>query len=103
MKYVKEAGFGIFLMPSQFLESPQSDQFKKLLQEKVYLQGIIQLPDDLFRNEHSKKSIILLQNRGQGAKQVSEVLLARLQTLKQPEKIAEFFKEFAQWKETYLN
>ena len=103
MKYVKEGGFGIFLMPSQFLESPQSANFKKLLQEKVYLQGIIQLPDDLFRNERSKKSIILLQNRGSKAKQVSEVLLARLQTLKQPEKVAEFFKEFAQWKETYLN
>lgn len=102
MKYVHDGDFGIFLVPSNLLQSEQNEYLKVWLQEEVYLQGIIQLPDELFRNEHSRKSILLLQKRGGNAQQASQVLLARLQTLKNPQKIAEFFKEFAEWQQQYL-
>ena len=65
MVYVKEGGFGIFLVPSDFLETEQAPELKKWLQEKVYLQGILQLPVSLFRAKHSQKSIIIVQNHGE--------------------------------------
>lgn len=98
MNYVKDNGFGLFLVPSNFLESEQAPNLKKWLKEKVYLQGIIQLPDEMFLNEASRKSIILLQKKGEAAQQVPQVLLAKLATLKEPQKVAEFFKQFEAWK-----
>ncbi len=69
MKYVKPDGFGLFLMPSNFLETEQSENVKKWFKEKGYLQGMIQLPDELFRNKQSQKSILILQRKGPNAKQ----------------------------------
>ncbi|MCD5003434.1 class I SAM-dependent methyltransferase [Enterococcus saccharolyticus] len=98
MNYVKEDGFGLFLVPSNFLETEQSQYLKQWLSESVYLQGIIQLPDDLFKNEASRKSILILQRRGSQATQVSEVLLAKLTSLKEPKYVTAFFQEFVAWK-----
>ncbi len=64
MKYVKPDGFGLFLMPSNFLETEQSENVKKWFKEEGYLQGMIQLPDELFRNKQSQKSILILQRKG---------------------------------------
>ncbi|MGX7131010.1 MULTISPECIES: class I SAM-dependent methyltransferase [Enterococcus] len=101
MNYVKENSFGFFLVPSNFLETEQSQALKQLFIEKVYLQAIIQLPDELFKNEVSRKSIIILQQKGEHAKQ-AEVLVAKLATLKDSAKVAEFFKEFEAWKTANL-
>ena len=98
MKYVKEDGFGFFLMPANFLETEQIEQLKKWLGQDVYLQGIIQLPDELFKTEASRKSILIIQRKGPQAKQVPEVLLAKLKSLKDPQYITGFFQEFIAWK-----
>ncbi|WP_159723382.1 class I SAM-dependent methyltransferase [Enterococcus sp. CSURQ0835] len=102
MHYVKPAGYGLFLVPSNFLETEQGPLLEKWLGKKVYLQGIIQLPDELFQSEHSRKSILLLQNTGADAKQVDKVLLVKLPTLKEPAKVSSFFKEFEDWKSSNL-
>ncbi|KPG71498.1 class I SAM-dependent methyltransferase [Enterococcus sp. RIT-PI-f] len=102
MNYVKPDGFGIFLIPSNFLETEQSDYLKKWLKEKVYLQGMIQLPDELFKQAHSRKSILLLQNKGEMSQQVSEVLLVKLASLKEPKNITKLFEQFAAWKAANL-
>ncbi|MGX7196045.1 class I SAM-dependent methyltransferase [Enterococcus olivae] len=98
MSYVKENGFGFFLAPSNFLETEQSDALKKWIGSQVYLQGIIRLPDELFKNESARKSILILQQKGEQAKQVPEVLLAQLTSLKDPKYMTAFFQEFIAWK-----
>lgn len=100
MKYVKEAGFGLFLLPTNFLESEQSDQLKKWLSSEVYLQGMVQLPESLFKTAESRKSIVILQRRGGEAKQL-EVLLASLGSLKNAKSMTEFVTKFKDW--TSLN
>ena len=51
---------------------------------------MIQLPDELFKSEQSRKSILLVQNKGADAEQVKEVLLAKLASLKDINKATEF-------------
>ncbi|MGV3085008.1 class I SAM-dependent methyltransferase [Enterococcus dispar] len=97
MNYVKEAGYGLFLVPSNLLESEQSVYFKKWMAEKVFLQGLIQLPDRLFQSEQSRKSILIVQNHGESAIQ-KEVFLAKLASLTDEKVIAKFFKQFEDWK-----
>ncbi len=100
MNYVKEGGFGLFLVPSNFLETEQSDYLKQWIGNNVYLQGIIQLPDELFKNETSRKSILILQRKGSDTKQVPEVLLAKLTSLKEKKYVTAFFQEFITWKKS---
>ncbi|MGY3748686.1 class I SAM-dependent methyltransferase [Vagococcus acidifermentans] len=102
MNYVTQDGFGVFLLPSQFLESEQAGQLKKWLTEKVYLQAILQLPENLFKNRASRKSIIVVQNRGEGASQATEVLLAELPSLKETQAVYQFIEEFNQWQHLNL-
>jgi site-specific DNA-methyltransferase (adenine-specific) len=100
MNYVKEGGFGLFLVPSNFLETEQSDYLKQWIGNNVYLQGIIQLPDELFKNEISRKSILILQRKGSDVEQVPEVLLAKLTSLKEAKYVTAFFQEFINWKKS---
>lgn len=102
MAYVKEAGFGLFLVPSNFLETEQGPLLQKWLGKEVFLQGIIQLPDELFKSEHSRKSILILQKAGNTAQQAEKVLLVKLSTLKDPSKVTEFFEKFEDWKSSNL-
>jgi len=41
----------------------------------AYLQGLLNLPKNLFLDEKSRKSIVVLQKRGANAKQAGKVLL----------------------------
>lgn len=102
MKYVKENGFGLFLVPTNFLQTDQSKYLKKWLVDKVYLQGIIQLPEELFKNKAASKSILILQQKGEKAKQVPEVLLAKVASLKEPKQVTAFFEEFKEWQSANL-
>ncbi|MDT2521810.1 class I SAM-dependent methyltransferase [Enterococcus raffinosus] len=102
MKYVKPDGFGLFLVPSNFLETEQGPLLQKWLKDDVLLQGIIQLPDELFKSEHSRKSILLLQKKGEIAQQAEKVLLVHLPSLKDPAQVTEFFKKFEDWKSSNL-
>ncbi|CAM3321952.1 class I SAM-dependent methyltransferase [Vagococcus fessus] len=102
MNYVKEDGFGLFLVPSNFLETDQASELKTWLTEKVYLQGVLQLPESLFKNKQSRKSIIIIQNRGDVSKQAKEVLLADVPSLKDGQQVQQFFKEFSTWKNKNL-
>lgn len=101
MNYVKPDGYGIFLVPADLLDTPQSPLLKKWLGH-VYLQGMINLPNSLFKSEQSRKSILILQKPGSQSRQAPEVLLAQLGSLKDPRKIQQFFNEFEAWKASNL-
>jgi site-specific DNA-methyltransferase (adenine-specific) len=102
MKYVKPDGYGLFLIPTNILETEQSSFFKNWLQKNVYLQGMIQLPDELFKSVQSRKSILIVQNKGVQSEQAKEVLLAKLGSLKDPAKVTQFFQQFETWKSSNL-
>ncbi|QIL46092.1 class I SAM-dependent methyltransferase [Vagococcus coleopterorum] len=103
MAYVKGGGFGVFLVPSNFLETEQADKIKEWITDKVYLQGILQLPTALFKNKDSRKSIIIIQNHGEESRQAKEVLLADVPSLKDAQQMQQFFKEVSEWKNKNLN
>ncbi|NVD82357.1 N-6 DNA methylase [Enterococcus faecium] len=100
---IREAGWFWFVFDAKrFFRNGSKRRNQKWFKEEGYLQGMIQLPDELFRNKQSQKSILILQKKGPQAKQVKEVLLVKLASLKEPEKVTEFFNEFKNWKSSAL-
>ena len=103
MHHVKEGGFGLFLVPSNLLETEQASFLTNWLKEKIYLQAVLQLPSTLFSQKGIGKSILIVQNKGENSKQASEVLLAELPSLKDNQAVLTFINEFRAWRESNIN
>lgn len=102
MKHVKPGGFGSFLVPSQLFQTSEAKQLLKWMQGKVYLQGLLNLPKELFANAAAQKAILILQNAGDGAKQVDPVMLGEFPSFKDQQAFTKFLTEIDDWEQTDL-
>ncbi|WP_406827455.1 class I SAM-dependent methyltransferase [Pediococcus inopinatus] len=97
MNHVVPGGFGIFLVPSNLFQTEQAANLLKFFKNKVYLQGFLNLPKDLFTNASLQKSILIMQNYGEQAKQVPQVLLGDFPSFKKQKEMKKFLAEIKQW------
>lgn len=95
--YLKKGGYGVFLVPSQLFETEAAAALTKMIQEEAYLQGMLHLPKELFQTKSSRKSILLLQKKGNNAKQVKQVLLAQIPDFKNQQAMFRFMQEVETW------
>ncbi|MBM6613555.1 class I SAM-dependent methyltransferase [Desemzia sp. RIT804] len=102
MKYLKPNAFGLFLVPKLMFETPEAASLMKAIQELGYLQGMLHLPKELFANEQSQKSILLLQKNGDQAEQAKQVLLGNIPDLKNQQSMLKFMQEVDNWKKENL-
>lgn len=102
MKHVKPGGFGFFLVPSQLFQTSEAKQLLKWMQGKVYLQGLLNLPKELFANAAAQKAILILQNAGDGAEQVDPVMLGEFPSFKDQQAFTKFLTEIDDWEQTDL-
>lgn len=98
LQYLKEGGVGVFLVPTQLFETEEAPALTKLIQDVSYLQGMLNLPKELFKSENSRKSILLVQKKGGTAKQAKQVLLAEIPDFKNPKAMVHFMNEVDTWK-----
>lgn len=96
--YLKDGGFGIFLVPAQLFETEETPGLLKMIQEKAFLQGMLNLPNELFKTKNSRKSILLIQKKGNDAKQAKQVLLAQIPDFKNQKAMLQFMQEVDSWK-----
>ncbi|MGM9891964.1 class I SAM-dependent methyltransferase [Limosilactobacillus sp.] len=102
MNYLQPGGFGVFLVPSNIFQTKESQSFVKWIHSIAYLQGLINLPAELFANQNAQKTILLLQRHGGQSKQVPKVLLGEFPSFKQPRELSAFMQEIDQWVKTNL-
>jgi len=96
VKYLKEGGFGLFLLPSNLLITEQTPFFKRLLGKNIYLQAVLSLPKNIFNNQQVHKSVFIFQKNGKNVEQ-REVFVAHLNSLIDVEAIKNFFAQFSKW------
>lgn len=98
LHYLKDGGFGIFLVPAQLFETDETPGLMKMIQEESFLQGMLNLPNELFKTKNSRKSILLIQKKGNNAKQAKQVLLAQIPDFKNQKAMLQFMQEVDSWK-----
>ena len=96
--YLKDGGFGFFLLPSNVFDDENTSVLVNYLQDVGYIQGIIQLPREIFANEESRKSVFVVQKKGNNAKQMGDVLLSNAPDFKDFEAMKSFLGEITKWK-----
>lgn len=102
LKYLKEGGWGFFIVPKNIFESDKSGVLMKWLKGAGFFQSMLHLPESLFQSAQAQKSILILQKAGNGAKQAKQVLLATIPNLKDARKMQDFIKEFHNWSQLML-
>lgn len=102
MNHVNKGGFGFFLVPSQIFKTSEAKQLLKWMQGHVYLQGLLNLPTELFSNKASQKAIMILQNTGGGAKQAKQIMLGEFPSFKDQTAFQKFLTEIDDWQRNDL-
>lgn len=100
MKYLKEGGFGFYLVPSNIFESEEAKTLLSYIQKSGHFQGMVSLPKELFKSEQSRKSILIVQKKGEETQQAKEVLLAAAPDFKNISAMQELMTEITEWKKT---
>lgn len=97
INYLKPGGFGVFLIPSSLFQTEESKQFVEWINRHAHMQGLINLPDELFTTKQGQKSILLLQRRGPESKQAKQILLGTFPSFKNKPELAKFMREIDKW------
>lgn len=103
VKYLKPDGLAFLVVPAVLLQSETAANFVQWLVKKVYLDAIIDFPDDLFTESSMKKSLLVLQNHGPESKPVENILLARLGNLKDKQTLVDFNSQLNKWSQKNRN
>ncbi len=102
MDNLKDGGFGFFLVPSQLFQTTEAKGLLKWMQGNVYLQGMLNLPAEIFKNKKSQKSILILQKNGNGINQADPIMLGEFPSFKKQDDFKKFLDEISAWEKHEL-
>lgn len=100
LKYTKEDGYLIFLIPEFLFESDQAEQLRKFLKKSAHIIGVIRLPDSAFKSRQHIKSILILQKQGE-SQAPKQPLLVNLPSFTNTIAMEDILDQMNQWFKTY--
>ncbi|MEK5173114.1 class I SAM-dependent methyltransferase [Heyndrickxia sp. FSL W8-0496] len=93
----KPGGYLFFLIPNGLFESEQAPKLHKFLSEQVNIQGILKLPESMFKNPNAAKSIFILQKKAPALKAPKQVLIANLPSLSNQSSMENMIGKIDKW------
>ncbi|EDL65351.1 class I SAM-dependent methyltransferase [Bacillus sp. SG-1] len=97
IKHTNPGGYLFFLVPNHLFESDEAKKLHAFFKDQVYIQGLLQLPMSLFKNEQSAKSILILQKKKADIKPPKEVLMANMPSLSNQKAMENMLGKLEQW------
>lgn len=98
-KYLKENGYAFYLLPSNVFESEEVKTLLKYVHAVGHVQAIVHMPLEWFSSSQARKSLFIVQKKGDKSKQVSEVLVSTVPSLKDQSAFKDFIVDIKKWKE----
>lgn len=99
INYLKDSAYAFFLLPTNLFSDENIKVLVNYLNDVAYIQAIIELPEELFANEKSRKTVLVIQKKGNQAEQMDEVLLTKVPDFKDFEVMKQFLGEIKEWKD----
>ena len=97
ISHVKEGGYLFFIVPNNLFLSKEAPKLNVYLKEHVHIQGLIQLPLSMFKNESAAKSILVLQKQKEGLKAPKKALLVQLPKLSDFDATRSVMNQMDEW------
>lgn len=96
VKNLNPDGFAFLLVPTGLFSGKDNSRIMTWLAKKVYLNLIVDLPEDMFKNKFNQKSILVFQNHGPEA-EAKDVFISKIGSLKDEKSLAQFNLELDKW------
>lgn len=97
LNYTKPGGYLFFIIPNGLFESEEAPKLHQYLKETAHIQGILQLPLSMFRQQNAAKSILILQKKGEDVKAPKQVLLVNLPSLSNGVQVESILSKIDVW------
>lgn len=97
IRHTKDGGHLFLIIPNGLFESEQAPKLHRFLQEKVNIQGILQLPQSMFKTKQSAKSILILQKKGSQVAAPKQALLVNLPSLSNAKAVEKILAQIDEW------
>lgn len=101
LKYTREAGYLIFVIPDFLFDSDQSDKLNRYLQANAHIVGVLRLPESVFKSKKHVKSILVLQKKGEKTTGPKQPLLVQIPSLNNSNAMADILGQMNNWFKTY--
>ncbi|MED0967376.1 class I SAM-dependent methyltransferase [Bacillus paramycoides] len=101
VKHTKEGGYLFFLVPNFIFESDQAPKLHAFIKETCFIQGLLQLPVSMFKNEKNAKSIFVLQKKGQSVTMPKQALLVELPKFSNMKAMEDIMDQLNTWFATH--
>lgn len=101
VKYTKEGGYLFFLVPNFIFESDQAPKLHAFIKETCFIQGLLQLPVSMFKNEKNAKSIFVLQKKGPSVTMQKQALLVELPKFSNMKAMEDIMDQLNTWFATH--
>ena len=101
LRHTKPGGQLFFIIPNGLFESPEAKKLQAFLTEEAYIEGVIQLPETLFKSKQAAKSILMIRKKAPGVKKPKEVLLAAMPSLTDKKATAAIVQKIDRWFSEY--
>jgi site-specific DNA-methyltransferase (adenine-specific) len=97
LNHTKPGGQLFFIIPNGLFESEEAKKLQSFLTEEAYIEGVLQLPESLFKNKKAAKSILMMRKKAPGVKKPKEVLLASMPSLTDKKATASIVEKIDRW------
>lgn len=97
INHVKAGGYLFFIIPNGLFESEEAGSLKEYFRENVIVQGLLQLPLNMFKNKNSAKSILILQKKGEDVTPPKQALLVNLPSLSSGQAMDSILTQIRKW------
>lgn len=97
MKYGKDGCLYMYLIPNDFFNHKDNQLIKNIILTNTYIQAIIELPLNMFKDKKFQKSILLLQKKGKDIKVNKEILMLSFPSFSNKDKANKAIEKINQW------
>ncbi|EMA6342648.1 class I SAM-dependent methyltransferase [Bacillus cytotoxicus] len=101
VKHTKDGGYLFFLVPNFIFESEQAPKLHAFIKETCFIQGLLQLPVSMFKNEKNAKSIFVLQKKGEKIEIPKQALLVELPKFSNVKAMEDMMSQLNNWFATH--
>ncbi|PGK38943.1 SAM-dependent methyltransferase [Bacillus anthracis] len=101
VKHTKEGGYLFFLVPNFIFESDQAPKLHAFIKETCFIQGLLQLPVSMFKNEKNAKSIFVLQKKAPSVTMPKQALLVELPKFSNMKAMEDIMDQLNTWFATH--
>lgn len=97
IRHTVEGGYLVLLVPQGIFESQHAKELHAYFSNHAWIQAVVQLPSNLFKNEVHAKCLLVIQKKSPQLKQPKEVLLAKVPNMSNKDAMSLFFEKVKIW------